>query len=216
VHLVNAYSIALADRDPVVADALGPGAVNFPDGKPLVWVSHLRRDTSRLSQIRGVDFMLGVLASGRTYGVKHFLLGSTDEVLSSLARNLRGTVGEIEIVGMDSPPFAQPTDQEFARRDRLVRESGAQIVWVGLGTPKQDLEAQRLAASTGVIAIAIGAAFDFAAGNKRESPRWLRRLGLEWLYRFLQEPRRLWRRYLFGNARFLRAALMTPRRKPQI
>jgi len=81
--------------------------------------------------------------------------------------------------------------------------SGAQVVWVGLGTPKQDFEAQRICDSLQVTAAAVGAAFDFVAGTKPEAPDWMRRLSLEWAFRLMSEPRRLWRRYLFGNSRFI-------------
>ena len=106
-----------------------------------------------------------------------------------------------------SPPFRQLTTGELKDQDSIIRGDAPDIVWVGLGTPKQDYEAQRLASESGFVAIAVGAAFDFSAGTKREAPVWMRNLAIEWVYRFMSEPQRLWRRYIIGNAVFLFAVL---------
>jgi N-acetylglucosaminyldiphosphoundecaprenol N-acetyl-beta-D-mannosaminyltransferase len=143
--------------------------------------------------------------------VKHFLLGSTNEVLQALETNLTTRFPGIQIVGVESPPFRKLTAKELSTQDNLVSASGAQIVWVGLGTPKQDVEAHRIAGELPVLAIAVGAAFDFAAGTLRPAPQWMTRSGLEWVYRFTREPRRLWKRYVFGNMRFLKAAVNAPK-----
>jgi N-acetylglucosaminyldiphosphoundecaprenol N-acetyl-beta-D-mannosaminyltransferase len=104
-----------------------------------------------------------------------------------------------------------PTVAELHERDERIRASGATIVWVGLGTPKQDYEAQRIATSLPVVAVAIGAAFDFLAGTKAQAPLWVQRSGLEWAFRLASEPRRLGRRYVWGNSVFVREALKTMR-----
>ena len=213
IHLANAYSVALADAAPELrAQAFEGDAWNLPDGRPLSWVSHLRRDRPVVRQVRGPQFFLDVCEAGVPHGVKHFLLGAAPEVLEILETRLRHRFPGIDIVGSDSPPFRVPTDSELHARDAAIAASGAQVVWVGLGTPKQDIEAARLAGSLPVRAVAVGAAFDFAAGTLREAPRWMRRIGLEWLFRFAMEPRRLWRRYVFSNARFLAAVVRTGRR----
>jgi N-acetylglucosaminyldiphosphoundecaprenol N-acetyl-beta-D-mannosaminyltransferase len=111
------------------------------------------------------------------------------------------------IVGMISPPFHPLTDAERADQDSAINASDADVVWVGLGTPKQDFEAQRVCDECGVTTVAVGAAFDFVAGTKPEAPNWMRRLSLEWVFRLLTEPRRLWKRYLFGNTRFITIVL---------
>ena len=208
VHLANAYTVALADESAEYCDVLAEPALNFPDGKPIGWVSTLRQHSPRLKQVRGPQLFLDVLDQGRQEGIKHFLLGSTPDVLDQLTTNLERDYPGVNIVGVESPPFRTMTPAELAIQDEKIMASGAQIVWVGLGTPKQDREAQRLAAALPITAVAIGAAFDFAAGSLSQAPVWMRTVGLEWLYRFASEPRRLWRRYLFGNARFLKAALL--------
>ncbi|WP_199706741.1 WecB/TagA/CpsF family glycosyltransferase [Amnibacterium setariae] len=207
VHLLNAYSIALADRHPdLAAEAFVGDGWNLPDGRPVSWVSRLRRDRPALRQIRGPQFMLDVCEQGVAIGVRHYLLGATPSVLEALSDSLQERFPGILIVGADSPPFRTPSDAELAERDARIRSSGADVVWVGLGTPKQDREVVRLARSLPVAAVAVGAAFDYAAGTLREAPGWVRAIGMEWAFRFAVEPRRLWRRYLFGNARFIRAA----------
>lgn len=206
IHLANAYTIALADKDHHYRDAISSGTA-LPDGKPITWISRLRGDSRPLSQTRGPSLFESVFDHGRTRGVRHYLLGSTPEVLRLLQSNLETRYPGVQIVGVESPAFRPLTDTERLAQDARIHESGAHIVWVGLGTPKQDYEVARIAASLPVTAIAIGAAFDFVAGTVRPAPSWMSRVGLEWLYRLLREPRRLWRRYLFGNVGFLRAVV---------
>jgi N-acetylglucosaminyldiphosphoundecaprenol N-acetyl-beta-D-mannosaminyltransferase len=110
------------------------------------------------------------------------------------------------LAGAESPPFRDLTDDEKREQDERIRASGADIVWVGLGTPKQDFEVERLVETMPVLAAAVGAAFDFTAGTVKPAPEWMQRNGLEWAHRFASEPRRLWRRYLIGNVEFVRAA----------
>jgi N-acetylglucosaminyldiphosphoundecaprenol N-acetyl-beta-D-mannosaminyltransferase len=209
VHLANAYTVSLADSSAEYRSVLAAPAINFPDGKPIGWTSVLRGHSPALQQVRGPQLFLDVFDAGRAHGIKHFLLGSTPEVLASLELVLADRFPGVSIVGIESPPFRKLSPDELAAQDRKIRRSGADIVWVGLGTPKQDIEAQRLAASLPVVAIAIGAAFDFAAGTVRPAPSWMTAVGVEWVYRFAREPRRLWRRYVFGNARFLKAAVLS-------
>lgn len=202
IHLANAHTISLADREPSYLATVAP-AVAFVDGRPIAWASALLRQQPRLHQVRGPSLMAEVCDRGRTVGLRHYLLGSRPEVLARLRAKLESRYPGIEIVGVLSPPFRDATAEELAHRDREIAASGAQIVWVGLGTPKQDVEANRLVNSLPVTAIAIGAAFDFLAGEAKQAPGWMSRSGLEWLYRLSQEPRRLWRRYLFGNPQFV-------------
>ena len=210
IHLANAYSVALADGSASYREVLSAPAINFPDGRPIGWISALKGHSPHLGQVRGPRLFLDVFDQGRSHGIKHFLLGSTQEVLTSLELQLRNQFVGVDIVGVESPHFRVHTERELHDRDERIRESGAQIVWVGLGTPKQDVEAQRLAAHLPVVAIGIGAAFDFAAGTTPEAPLWMTFVGLEWFFRLAREPRRLWKRYLFGNLRFLKAALLAP------
>ena len=207
VHLCNAYTVALADKDPEFHALLRRSTLNLPDGKSLVWANQLLHRGVFVPHVRvyGPDLFLDVVALGRAAGLRHYLLGSTDDVLDRLAGELVRRFPGVEIVGMSSPPFRELTELEMTEQTDLLRSSGAQVVWLGLGTPKQDWEAARLAAAVPAVFCAVGAAFDFVSGSKKQAPAWMQRRGLEWSYRLATEPRRLWRRYLFGNARFLKA-----------
>jgi N-acetylglucosaminyldiphosphoundecaprenol N-acetyl-beta-D-mannosaminyltransferase len=209
VHLANAYTLALADKDHSYKSVLSGDAVNFPDGRPLSVVSRARGDKPPLRQVRGPQLFLDVLDRGRSRGMKHFLLGSTDEVLELIRTNVEVRYPGTQIVGAESPPFRAMTANELAEQDSRIADSDADIVWVGLGTPKQDIEVKRLAGSLPVVAVAVGAAFDFTAGTLKPAPKWVRQIGIEWSHRLVLEPRRLWKRYLFGNTRFLLAAART-------
>lgn len=207
-RLVNAYTFALADRDPAYQDLLETSGVNLPDGKPLVVALNLLdRRGEPFGQVRGPSFFLKCLDQGRARGVRHFFLGGRPELLESLKGAVERRFPGTQIVGMISPPFRPLTDSERIDQDGQIKASGAHVVWVGLGTPKQDFEAARICDECAVTTAAVGAAFDFVAGTKREAPVWMRPLGLEWVFRLLSEPRRLWKRYLFGNARFLAIVL---------
>lgn len=204
IHLVNAYNIALAHRDAAYSHLLKSSTGNFPDGRPLTW---WKLSGGRLIQVRGPQLFEDVMEMGRSMGVRHFLLGSTAETLARLEANLRARFPEVDIVGTYSPPYRAMTEAEIAVQDKAIFDSGAEIVWVGLGTPKQDWEVARLAARLPTVNVAVGAAFDFSAGTKLKAPQWVTQAGLEWLFRLLCEPRRLWKRYLLGNLVFLWAVL---------
>jgi N-acetylglucosaminyldiphosphoundecaprenol N-acetyl-beta-D-mannosaminyltransferase len=208
VHLCNAYTLALADSDPRLGDLLRRAAVNFPDGKSVVWANQLTHRHQGLpsERVYGPDLFRDVLSLGSAVGLRHYLLGSTWPVLTALDRRLRAQYPEALVVGMDSPPFRDLTERELNHQVDRIRWSRAQVVWVGLGTPKQDFEVARLVRELPLVFVAVGAAFEFVAGTKPQAPLWMQNSGLEWLFRLASEPRRLWRRYLFGNARFLYAA----------
>jgi N-acetylglucosaminyldiphosphoundecaprenol N-acetyl-beta-D-mannosaminyltransferase len=208
VHLCNAYTLALADGDARLRAMLNRADLNFPDGMSVVWANRWRHPESKLPRERvyGPDLFLDVLDQGRDAGLTHYFLGSTPDVLWGLRLAVLQRFPGVQIAGMESPPFRTVSRDELGERDERIRASGAHIVWVGLGTPKQDVEAARLTEQVPAVCIAIGAAFDFVAGTKPQAPAWLQDHGLEWAFRLATEPRRLWRRYLFGNARFVWAA----------
>lgn len=218
VHFCNAYHVALARRDADLAGVLTSGDLMFCDGVPVMWAG--KRAYPELAveweRVYGPDVMRGVLAASSPAGPKHYLLGSTQETLTLLQQSLARDFPQAQVVGTDSPPFQKPTAVELRKRDERIRASGATIVWVGLGTPKQDYEVQRLAVSLPVVAVAVGAAFDFLAGTKAQAPVWVQRSGLEWAFRLASEPRRLGRRYVWGNSVFLREAVGTMRKPSAI
>lgn len=212
VHLLNSYSVVAAHDDPQLAKRLTGNAINLIDGTPLIWLARWHGLLSAGSRAtRGPELFVQTLAAGVPAGIKHYLLGGSPEMLHLLEDSLKRANPELRIVGALSPPFRSWTAGERASAVEEIGRSGADIVWVGLGTPKQDHEAAVLANSLPVLAVAVGAAFDFACGAKREAPRLLRHSGFEWAFRLLTEPKRLWKRYLIGNARFLLLALRSSR-----
>lgn len=200
VHLVNSYTVALAAKDPDYRSILKSDlAVNFPDGKPLAIVSRFLGE--ELEQVRGPSLFELTMQRSQKTNIGHFLLGASEATLSKLEASLFSRYPDVKIVGSYSPPFRPMTHSEVEAQDAAILDSGAHVVWVGLGTPKQDYEAQRLA-EKGFLAVAVGAAFDFSAGTKPIAPPWMQTAGLEWLHRLASEPRRLWYRYLWGNTSF--------------
>lgn len=205
IHFANAYNIALADTDAKYAAVLMAGDYVFTDGMPVAWAGRrLHSDiASSWERVYGPDVMTAVLSKSTSAGPLHYLLGSTPETLGLLTERINRIWPEARIVGAESPPFRELSVAEFEEQDERIRSSGATCVWVGLGTPKQDYEVSRLAAALPVTALAVGAAFDFLAGSLPQAPRWMQRSGMEWSYRLAREPKRLAKRYLWGNPRFL-------------
>lgn len=214
VHLCNAYTLALAQSDDSYRRLLNDASLNLPDGTPVAWVGRaLGIDVA--GPTRGADVMLATMERGIPFGVKHYLYGATQETIDALVVNLTARFPGIEIVGAEAPPFRALSPIEHAAAVRRLRLSGAHLVWVGLGTPKQDLFAAEFSQLVDAAFVPVGAAFDFLAGHKREAPRWMHGSGLEWIFRLMTEPRRLFRRYLWGNLRFLASVRRSSRGAPK-
>lgn len=208
VHFCNAYNVALADDDSAYAEIINSGDLVFTDGTPVVWAGQrLHKELApSWTRVYGPDMLTGVLAQANAStepAPRHYFLGSTPETIAALRNAIQTNWPTATIAGMESPPFRPPTEAELAERDERIRESGATCIWVGLGTPKQDFEVHRVAEALPVVALAVGAAFDFIARTKRQAPEWMQDTGTEWCYRLATEPRRLGRRYFWGNPRFV-------------
>lgn len=174
-----------------------------PDGMPLVWLLKYAGHR-RVGRVYGPDLMLAVIERSLEIRYKHFLYGATDLALSRLEANLKRRFPGIQIAGVFSPPFRPLTKKEDKQVVDMINDSGADIVWVGLSTPKQERwMADHRDRIRSPVLIGVGAAFDFHAGIKRQAPRFIQRSGLEWLFRLAMEPRRLWKRYLSNNSAFL-------------
>tara|TARA_B100000678_G_scaffold285553_1_gene288841 strand:+ start:423 stop:1250 length:828 start_codon:yes stop_codon:yes gene_type:complete len=178
-----------------------------PDGMPLVWLAR-RRGDSRVARAAGFDLLSAVCDRSREQGLRHFFYGGRDGVAERLAKALGERYPGLLVVGTYTPPFrplSKDEDREILNR---INASGADIVWVGLSTPKQEYWMRdHVDLIEGATLIGIGAAYDFHVGDVRRAPPWMRDNGFEWLYRFLNEPRRLWRRYLVMAPRFVFAVL---------
>lgn len=200
VHFVNAYTVSLTSEARYLRLFQSDG-VNIADGTPLAWLARLM--SGQVAHLRGPDAFREILSSRPTYRLRHFLLGGNEESLARLEVAIAQDHPEAVVVGAFSPPFTEFGDSDRDHIDSLIRDSAANVVWVGIGTPKQDYEVVRLAALHPAVVLAVGAAFNFVSGDVVEAPMLWRRTGLEWVYRFVREPRRLWRRYLLGNLTFL-------------
>lgn len=208
VRLSNAYCVALASKDPSYEELLNSPGLTFPDGTPVVWFMKKRAEPEQHpSCVRGPSLFRNTIDVGRRHSLRHFFLGTTDETLAALTARLTHEFPGLIVSGAYSPPFAPLNDKFYADCIARIAETDAQIIWVALGTPKQDYVAETISKMLGKPCIAVGAAFDFAAGTASEAPRWIQNTGMEWIYRLATEPKRLWKRYLFGNSRFLRSAL---------
>lgn len=203
IHLLNAYSLSIMEADAAYAESLRSGAINLADGTPVVWASKILPGRVNLQQIRGPRLFLETMGVAEQLGISVYFLGSTPDVLRRLEIRFKNEFPALKVAGFESPPYRPLHESELLEQDKRITESGADLIWVGLGTPKQDIESARIHASTGLTTVAVGAAFDFVAGTSREAPRWMHGSGFEWLFRLSQEPARLWRRYTVGSARFL-------------
>lgn len=206
-HYVCIFAVdsLLRCRDtPRLAAVANATDMTLCDGMPLVFVG---RKFAKLDMNRcyGPDVMLKTIEAGCSKGVRHFFYGgASDEMVRKLESNLKAKFPGLKIAGHYVPPFRDLTEQERGEVISLINDSKADVVWVGVGTPRQDywVSEYRLPLNASVL-IAVGAAFNFHAGTVPQAPRWMMRCGFEWLFRLVAEPRRLWRRYLIGNPRFI-------------
>ncbi|HEU0132129.1 MAG TPA: WecB/TagA/CpsF family glycosyltransferase [Mycobacteriales bacterium] len=206
LHLCNAYTLSLAATDADYAATLNGGDLNLPDGEPVAFVGRRLGFSSLKQSTRGPDLMVETIRRGQKLGIRHYVYGSTQEVVDKLVAELAVIAPDALVVGAEAPPFRPLTGDEADELAARVRASEADIVWVGLGTPRQDLFVEQMRHRLGTTLVPIGAAFDFIAGTKPTAPEWLQHSGFEWAFRLLCEPRRLARRYFVGNARFVRNA----------
>ncbi len=195
----NVHAVMTARRSPELRRALERFDVTTSDGVPLVWT--LRRlGAPDQTRVYGPDLMELALPYGLERGWTHYLYGATEETLDRLVDAAARLAPGVRIVGRHAPPFRPMTAAEEAVDVARIRDSGADCVWVGLGLPKQELWVDRNRDRLpGQAVLAVGAAFDLLAGTVPQAPDWLQDRGLEWAYRLAQEPRRLWRRYLWNN-----------------
>ncbi len=180
----------------------GAGMVT-PDGMPVVWLGKASGNKV-IERTYGPDLMLAVIESGQARGRRHFCYGGREPTLELLEKRLKARFPSINVVGKYAPPVVPYAQKESDEVLRMINEAKPDILWVGLGSPKQDfwMSLNRPLLDVPVI-IGVGAAFDFLSGLKPQAPRWMQRSGLEWLFRLASEPHRLWRRYLIGNVEFL-------------
>jgi N-acetylglucosaminyldiphosphoundecaprenol N-acetyl-beta-D-mannosaminyltransferase len=195
--------IVQANGNSALMAAHRDAALVAPDGMPLVWLGRRLRG-NQVSRVYGPDFMLEFCRQSEDLQLRHFFYGSTDAVAEKLVSELMGRFPRLVICGRYSPPFRGIDDPQGADDIARLRAARPDVVWVGLGTPKQELWMQKYSPELPeCMLMGVGAAFDFHSKNKPQAPRWIREAGFEWLFRLITEPRRLGRRYLVGIPHFL-------------
>ena len=203
VCVTPVHSVMDCQRNPELRHIQNASGLSTPDGMPLVWLSRLK-GFRHVERVYGPDLMLALCERSAAKGYRHFFYGGAEGVPEQLASVLQKRFPGLQVAGTFSPPFRPLTPDEDEQVVQIINKAAPDIVWVGLGSPKQEYwMAEHVGRLTAPVLIGVGAAFDFLTGRKPQAPRWMQRAGLEWLFRLLTEPRRLWRRYLINNPLFV-------------
>ncbi len=200
-HAVHAVMSMI--EDPVLLEQANRFAMITPDGQPVRWALNLLHKAGLEKRVYGPELMKRTLQAAAENEIPVFLYGGTPESLQLLTEQLSEEIPDLEIAGGYSPPFRELSDQELCEIADQINASGAGIVFIGLGCPKQDRFAALQASRIQGVQICVGAAFDFHAKTKPVAPAWMQDRGLEWVFRLSCEPKRLWKRYLFTNSKFV-------------
>jgi exopolysaccharide biosynthesis WecB/TagA/CpsF family protein len=197
------HAVITATTDPSLLRQVNSFDLVTPDGQPVRWAMNLLHGTRLRERVYGPELMLRLCRGCAAAGISVYLYGGSPAVVEKLHANLERLCPGLRIAGWESPPFRTLTPEEDHAVVERINASGAGLVFLGLGCPKQDRFAYEHRTRIKAVQLCVGAAFDFHAGVKKMAPAWMQRHGLEWLYRLLQEPKRLWKRYLVTNFLFL-------------
>jgi len=203
VCVAGVHGVMEAFRDRNIALVFANAFLVVPDGMPTVWIGHLQ-GLEQMDRVFGPDLMRLLIARSETTGFSHFLCGGDYGVAEELRDTLQQEFPLARIVGTYTPPFRNMTTAEEHWLVEILNDLNPDIVWVGLSTPKQEKFMARLMPRLApTVMIGVGAAFDFHTGRIKDSPAWVKQSGLQWCHRLMQEPSRLWKRYLVNNSQFL-------------
>lgn len=202
ICISNVHTSVMAYEDQQYRKVQNEAFMAVPDGKPLVLVCR-KRGFRNAKRIAGPDLMLKVLEMSQEKCYSHYFYGSTEETLEKLKENLLKSYPDLKIAGMLAPPFRPLTEEEDQEIVRKINEAKPDFIWIGLGAPKQENWMYAHRGKVNGIMLGVGAAFDFHAGTLKRAPKWMQEYCLEWLYRLLQDPKRLFRRYLETNTKFI-------------
>jgi N-acetylglucosaminyldiphosphoundecaprenol N-acetyl-beta-D-mannosaminyltransferase len=197
--------VSMGRRNSDYRRALNGALLCVPDGMPLVWAHRILGGRRLEERVYGPTLMLRLCEAAAQKKLPIYLYGGNDEVGQHLRDTLKERFRGLNVAGVCSPPFVERADDDASLLKELdaINASGARLVFVALGAPKQELFMARHASRINGVQIGVGAAFNFHAGKVSQAPEWMQEKGLEWLYRFCAEPRRLWSRYLFYNPYFV-------------
>lgn len=200
-HAVHA--LITASREPSLRDKVNSFQLVTPDGQPVRWALNLLHGARLADRVYGPELMLRLCSEAANSDLPVYLFGGNPLVLEKLQATLMSRYPKLRITGTEAPPFRSLTEEEDRAVTERINRSGARLVFIGLGCPKQDVFAYVHRETIKAVQVCVGAAFDFHAGVKKMAPAWMQAYGLEWLYRVSQEPGRLWRRYLVTNTLFV-------------
>jgi N-acetylglucosaminyldiphosphoundecaprenol N-acetyl-beta-D-mannosaminyltransferase len=208
VTVTGVHGVTEAQFDPALKGIFNRALLVTPDGMPMVWMGRLQKYPS-IRRVYGPDLMLNICEHSIAQGYSHFFYGGVAGVAEQLKQQLEARFPGLKAVGTYTPPFRQLNDSELRDLQERVRIARPDFFWVGLSTPKQEFfMAQSVSMlPEAKIFVGVGAAFDLLTGRISQAPRWMQRVGLEWLFRLFQEPKRLWRRYLINNPLFIARAI---------
>ena len=199
----NVHTIVMAHENDSYKKIQNEAAVVLPDGKPLSVLERKQGGFLEAKKVSGPDLMPEIFKLSEKAGYRHFFYGSTEKTLNLLKHNLMKEYPNLEIAGVYAPPFRQLTKEEDKDIIQKINEAAPDFLWVGLGAPKQEIWMASHKNKVSAVMIGVGAGFDFYAGTVRRAPVWMQRCGLEWFYRLLQDPKRLWKRYVVTNSKFM-------------
>jgi N-acetylglucosaminyldiphosphoundecaprenol N-acetyl-beta-D-mannosaminyltransferase len=202
ICICNVHSVVTARQDKVFHNALVNADMATPDGMPITWMLR-QMGFPKQQRINGPDLMWNYCELAERMNESIFLYGSTQKTLDNLQRRLSISYPKLVIAGSYSPPFRTLSNEEDAEITERINNSGANVVFVSLGCPKQELWMQAHRGKINAVMIGVGAAFDYHAGTIKRAPLWMQNHGLEWLHRLYSEPRRLWKRYMVTNSIFI-------------
>lgn len=202
ICLSNVHTTVMAYENPEYKEIQNAAFIALPDGSPLSLVQRLR-GYKEAKQVAGPDLMPALWKATENTEISHYFYGSSEETIKALKENLHKKYPGLKIAGMEAPPFRPLSNEEDEEAVRHINESGASILWVGLGAPKQEEWMYAHQGKVNCLMLGVGAGFDFHAGTVKRAPGWMRSHYLEWLYRLIQDPKRLWKRYVKTNGKFV-------------
>lgn len=198
----NVHTTVMSHENEAYNRVQNGAALALPDGKPLSVVSR-KRGFANASRVTGPDLMGEFFSRAEEYPLRHYFYGGTEETIETLSSKLREKYPKLQIAGMYSPPFRSLNEEELSEVYEKINDVKPDIIWIGLGAPKQENFMYDNQGKLSAVMIGVGAGFDYHAGTIKRAPEWMQKCSLEWLYRLMQDPKRLFKRYFVTNFKFI-------------
>lgn len=212
ICITNVHTTIMAYENEKYRDIQNNASLILPDGNPLSVLSR-KRGFKEAKRVAGPDLMHEIFKLSEEKGYKHYFYGSTEEILKQLDIKLKEKYPKLNIVGMFSPPFKENVSLENKEKLNEINKLNPDFIWVGLGAPKQEIWMKLHENKVNGLMIGVGAGFDYFADKIKRAPKWMQKYSLEWLYRLMQEPRRLFKRYFITNLKFIYLTKLSKKNK---